>query len=167
MNVPKSPNPSPLDEDKALNKAAALCVKQEMCVSQIRAKLDRWLVEPEAQERIIARLLAERYIDEARFAVAYARDKFRYNGWGPMRIDRQLRLLHIADTHRRAALEELPAQEQTDTLARLLEKKAPGVKGKTAYERRGKLIRFALGRGFEMDDILKHLPKELGDEDPW
>lgn len=167
MNVPKSPNPSPLDEGKALSKAAALCVKQEMCVSQIRAKLDRWLVEPEAQERIIARLVAERYIDEARFAVAYARDKFRYNGWGPMRIDRQLRLLHIADAHRRAALEELPAQEQTDTLARLLEKKAPGVKGKTAYERRGKLIRFALGRGFEMDDILKHLPKELGDEDPW
>ncbi|MEE1222246.1 MAG: regulatory protein RecX [Bacteroidaceae bacterium] len=167
MNFSKSPNPSPLDEAKALNKAAALCVKQEMCVSQIRTKLDRWLVEPEAQERIIARLLSERYIDEARFAVAYARDKFRYNGWGPLRIDRQLRLLHIADAHRRAALEELPAEEQTDALARLLEKKAASVTGKNAYERRGKLIRFALSRGFEMDDILRNLPRDLDADDEW
>lgn len=167
MNFSKSPDPSPLDEAKALNKAAALCVKQEMCVSQIRAKLDRWLVTPDVQERILARLVSERYIDEARFAVAYARDKFRYNGWGPMRIDRQLRLLHIADAHRRAALEELPAEEQTDTLAHLLQKKAASVTGKNSYERRGKLIRFALGRGFEMDDILRNLPKDPEGEDEW
>ena len=64
MNFSKSPNPSPLDEAKALNKAAALCVKQEMCVSQIRTKLDRWLVEPEAQERIIDDEEAERLISE-------------------------------------------------------------------------------------------------------
>lgn len=167
MNFSESPNPSPTDEAKALNKAAALCVKQEMCVSQIRAKLDRWLVEPDAQERIIARLLSERYIDEARFAVAYARDKFRYNGWGPMRIDRQLRLLRISDAHRRTALEKLPAEEQTDRLARLLQKKASNVTGKNAYERRGKLIRFALGRGFGMDDILRNLPKDPGEDEEW
>lgn len=167
MNFPKPSNPSPTDEAKALSKAAALCVKQEMCVSQIRAKLDRWLVTPKAQERIIDRLLAERFIDEARFATAYARDKFRHNGWGPMRIDSQLRLLHIADAHRRAALDELPAEEQTDTLARLLEKKAQSVKGKNNYERRGKLIRFALGRGFQMDEILKNLPDNMDQDDEW
>ena len=167
MNSQKTSNPSPLDEAKALSKAAALCVKQEMCISQIRTKLNRWLVAPEAQERIIARLVGERYIDEARFAVAYARDKFRYNGWGPLRIDRQLRLLRISDAHRRTALEELPAEEQTDTLARLLERKAASVTGKNAYERRGKLIRFALGGGFEMADILKHMPKELEQDEDW
>lgn len=167
MSFPKPSNPSPTDEAKALSKAAALCVKQEICVSQIRAKLDRWLVTPEAQERIITRLLAERFIDETRFATAYARDKFRHNGWGPMRIDSQLRLLHIADAHRRAALDELPAEEQTDTLARLLEKKAQSVKGKNNYERRGKLIRFALGRGFQMDEILKNLPDNMDQDDEW
>ncbi|MDE5981149.1 MAG: RecX family transcriptional regulator [Bacteroidaceae bacterium] len=167
MNFPKPSNPSPTDEAKALSKAAALCVRQEMCVSQIRARLDRWLVTPEAQERIIGRLLAERFIDEARFATAYARDKFRHNGWGPMRIDSQLRLLHIADTHRRAALDELPTEEQSDTLVRLLEKKAQSVKGKNNYERRGKLIRFALGRGFQMDEIMKNLPDDMGQDDEW
>ncbi len=149
-----------LTEEQALARAAAQCSTGEQCISQIRQKLMRWNINDGAQERILARLVEERYIDEARFARAYANDKFRYNHWGPVRIDQELRRLGIASSLRREAIALLPQEEQTDTLKALLAQKAPAVKAKSAYERNGKLIRFALGRGFTMDDILRALPQD-------
>ncbi len=149
-----------LTEEQALARAATLCSTSEQCTSQIRQKLVRWNIGDEAQERILTRLVKERYIDEARFARAYANDKFRYNHWGPVRIDMELRHLGIASSLRSEAIGQLPQEEQTDTLKALLAQKAPAVKAKSAYERNGKLIRFALGRGFLMDDILRALPQD-------
>ncbi len=149
-----------LTEEQALARAAALCSGCEQCTGQIRQKLVRWNIDEDAQERILTRLVEERYIDEGRFARAYANDKSRYNHWGPVRIDMELRRLGIAGSLRREAIDGLPQEEQSDTLKALLAQKAPSVKAKTAYERNGKLIRFALGRGFLMDDILRALPHD-------
>ena len=66
-----------IDEKTALAKAAALCSSKECCVSEIEERLTRWGQSPEAQARIIARLIEERYIDEARFCRAFAHDKLR------------------------------------------------------------------------------------------
>jgi regulatory protein len=52
-------------------------------------------------------------------------------------------------------LEELKEEDCLDTLKEIIQKKRPTVKGKSEYEIKGKLIRFALGRGFVMEDILK------------
>ncbi len=161
-----APTPQqPLTEEQALSRCAALCSRGEQCASQIRKKLDQWQVPAEAQERIVARLQEERYIDEERFARAFARDKARYDHWGPVRIDQQLRLLGISRDHRQSAIGLFSEEEQGDTLRQLLARKARSVKGNSAYERRGKLIRFALGRGFEMNDILKNLPPDTQDAD--
>ncbi len=154
MIPPKKSPQAPLSEAAALSRAASLCSRSEQCESQIRQKLERWQVEPETRERIIARLVEERFIDEERFAAAYARDKFRYNHWGPARIDMQLRLLGIADAHRRSALSLLSEENRTLVLRQLLQAKTPTVKARNEYERRGKLIRFAMGKGFSMDDIV-------------
>ncbi len=150
-----------LTEEQALARAAAQCSTSEQCVSQIRQKLVRWNIDEEAQERILTHLVEERYIDEARFARAYANDKFRYNHWGSVRIDMELRRLGIASSLRREAVDGLPQEELTDTLKALLAHKAPGIKAKSAYERNAKLIRFALGRGFQMNDILRVLPQDV------
>ncbi len=146
-------------EQQALARAASLCSASEQCISQIREKLVRWEQSPEAAERIIARLLAEKYIDEQRFARAYALDKLRYNRWGKVKIEFSLRQLGIPQAFIAEALSQLPADEYRQTLARLLDQKAPSVKGRTPYERNAKLIRFALGHGFLMDDILQQLPE--------
>ncbi len=152
-----------MTEEQALARAAAQCSTSEQCVSQIRQKLVRWNIGAEAQERILAHLVEERYIDESRFARAYANDKFRYNHWGPVRIDMELRRLGIAGSLRREAIGQLPQEEQTDTLKALLAQKRPSIKAKSDYELKGKLIRFALGRGFQMDDVLRALPHDWDD----
>ena len=106
-------------------------------------------------EKIVARLVKERFIDEERFARAFVRDKFRYNHWGRVKIELELRKKKIAQRHIEMGLEELQEEDNLNTLRELIQKKRPSVKGKNEYEIRGKLIRFALGRGFQMDDIVK------------
>ncbi len=65
----------------------------------------------------------------------------------------------------RRGLEEIDEREYDDILRDLINKKRKSVSGRNDYERNAKLIRFAIGRGFEMDEIRRHL-KDSGDEYP-
>lgn len=138
-------------EKEALSRAASQCSRRECCISEIREKLILWGQSAEAQERIIGRLLSEGFIDEERFSKAYARDKMRYNHWGRVKIDQMLRQLRIDAPTRQKALEALPDEEYCEILRRVAEQKQGTLHARNDYERRGKLMRFLLSRGFEGD----------------
>ena len=70
------------------------------------------------------------------------------NAWYAKRISRE--------TINRV-LEEVEPANYEETLRHLIEAKSRSVKAETDYERRTKLIRFALSRGFTMDVVLKVL----------
>ena len=142
-------------EQEAYQKLSALCAMSEQCCYDMMKKMKRWEVAEEVAERIVAKLVKEKFIDEERFARAFVRDKFRYNHWGRVRIEQELKIRKIATKHIEAGLEELKEEDNMGTLRHILEKKRPSVKGKNEYEIQGKLIRFALGKGFAMDDIIK------------
>lgn len=141
-----------IEEKNALARAAALCSQREYCVSQIEEKLVAWGQSTEACERIISKLIEERFIDEARFSRAYALDKMRYNHWGRVKIRQMLRMLGVSNADREAAIAELPDDEYFSILRHLVEQKLPTVKAHSEYELRGKLLRFLTGRGFELDE---------------
>ncbi len=147
-------------ESEAASKAATLCAAGEQCIAQIADKLTRWGQSPETTARIVDMLVEERFIDERRFARAYALDKFRYNGWGRLNISRNLRHLGISEADQREGIGAIEGKEYRQALRTLLAAKARSVKAKSTYERNGKLVRFALGRGFEMDEIMRCLPGE-------
>lgn len=149
---------TPITEQDALFRTTALCAQSEQCEHSLREKMRKWGLEEDACDRIIDRLYDKKYIDEGRFAHAYARDKMRYNHWGRQKIDQGLRLLRIGTAARREALDELSEEEYLDILRHILENKSRQVKTDNDYERNGKLIRFALGRGFEMNHICQILP---------
>lgn len=142
-------------EQEAYQKLSALCAMSEQCCHDVQQKLKQWEVAEDMAERIVAKLVKEKFIDEERYARAFVRDKFRYNHWGRVKIEHELKLKRIASRHIEQGLEELKEEDNLETLRQLIEKKRPSVKGKNEYEIKVKLIRFALGRGFEMDDIMK------------
>ncbi len=146
------------NEKEATLRAAALCSASEQCISQIEEKLEKWGQGPEAVARILKRLVKEKYIDESRFARAYALDKFRYNGWGKMKIRYNLRHLGISQEDIDQGIFSIPDEEYRASLSKLLAAKSRSVKASSTYERNGKLIRFATGRGFEMNLIMSCLP---------
>ncbi len=144
-----------IDEPSALARLTSLCATAEYCTADIRKKMQRWLLPDGAEDRIIQYLIKERYVDEARYARAFTRDKFRYNRWGWVRIKTALMQKGISDTYIEDAHEEIDEEDALDTLRQLIETKRKSVKGKSEYEINGKLIRFALSRGFQMDDIMR------------
>ncbi len=144
-------------EQEAYQRLSALCSMGERCSHDVQEKLKRMGVDEDAAERIVARLVQEGFIDEERYAQAFANDKFRYNHWGRVKIQRELQLRHIPQRHIDQALSAFDETDNLQTLREILQKKRPSVKGKTDYEVKCKLIRFALGRGFSMDDITKVL----------
>ena len=89
--------------------------------------------------------------------------QFRYNQWGRIKIMQALRLKNIPDTCCREALAEIEEEEYLCVLRKLLQSKARSVKAASDYERNGKLIRFGLSRGFEMNAITRSLHVEEED----
>ena len=144
-----------LTTQEAFNKAAACCSGAEYCLSDIQKKLDKWGLGAAQQKEVLTRLQAEKFIDEARFSRCFVRDKFRYNQWGRIKIMQAFRLKNIPDTCCREALTEIEEEEYLCVLRKLLQSKARSVKAASDYERNGKLIRFGLSRGFEMNAITR------------
>jgi regulatory protein len=145
----------------AYNKAAFLCSRSEKCSSEIQEKLKLWGLSAEESESVIGKLIEEKYLDDERFARAYAKDKFRFNRWGRQKIDFMLQSKRISPEIVKLALEEIENEGYVNELQKLLTDKEKTIKAKDQYDKRNKLMRFAMGRGFETDQIYKVL-KEMG-----
>ena len=140
-------------EQEAYLQLAALCAQAEHCQKEMRDKMKRWEMAPEVQERVIARLIKERYIDDERYARAFVKDKLRYNKWGRRKVQQGLWMKHIDDDIQQRVLSEVDDTEYLAVLKPLLKQKAKSIKAENDYELTQKLVRFALGRGFTYDII--------------
>lgn len=131
---------------------------------QIRdsGKLQRWGIAYDAVDRIVDRLVQEKYIDEDRYCRAFVRDKYRFDKWGKVKIAQALQLKKISPYVYNLMLNEIDEEEYLGILQRLLESKRKSVRAATPYEQNGKLVRYALSRGFEMKDIRRCI--ELDEE---
>lgn len=147
-------------EDALLNKMAAYCAAAEHCRSEVLEKILKQDVPLEIAERIVDRLESEHYIDEARYCRAYANDKLRFSGWGKMKIRQGLYAKRIPDRLIVTCLDELDEAAYLDILKELIAVKRRSVKGRNEYEITAKLVRFAVGRGFELKDVYKFVREE-------
>ncbi len=140
-------------EQEAYLQLAAMCAQAEHCEQEMRDKMKRWGVEPDAQDRVVARLVKERYIDNERYARAFVKDKIRYNKWGRRKVMQALWMKRIDDDIQHRVLDEIDDKEYIDVLIPLLKQKRKTIKAKSDYELNQKLVRFALGRGFDFGII--------------
>ena len=140
-------------EQEAYLQLAAMCAQAEHCEQEMRDKMKRWAIEPDTQDRVIARLIKERYIDNERYARAFVKDKIRYNKWGRRKVMQALWMKRIDDDILHQVLDEIDDKEYIDVLIPLLKQKRKTIKAKSDYELNQKLVRFALGRGFDFSII--------------
>lgn len=113
----------------------------------------RWGLEEEVRQRVTARLVKERYVDDERYARAFVNDKIRYNKWGRRKVQQALWQKHIDDDIRQHVLDDIDDKEYLTVLRPLLKQKRKSIKAANEYEMTQKLVRFALGRGFSFDLI--------------
>ncbi len=129
------------------------CVYQERCHQEVIKKADSINLIPIAKEEIIVHLLQHDFLNEARFAKAYARGKFTIKKWGKIKITQHLKAKKISNYCIKLGLQEIDNLAYEKTLEVIALKKTPLIKAKTSYEKKVKLTRFLYGRGFEYDLI--------------
>jgi regulatory protein len=148
-----------LTYEEALHRAAALCTRSEKCTGDIRTKLLTWGISESDAEKIILYLKKERFLDDTRFCSFFVKDKARFNKWGKVKIGFALRAKKIDEQLIQEALSEIDEEHSMETLLALLQSKAKNLKYKDEYDKNGKLIRFALSRGYEFELIQKVIKK--------
>ena len=152
-----------MTEQEAYLQLAALCAQAEHCQQEMRDKMRRWGLDETVQNRIIDRLIKERYVDDERYARAFVKDKIRYNKWGRRKVQQALWMKRIDADIQQQVLDEIDETEYLDVLRPLLKQKRKSIKAESDYELNQKLLRFALSRGFGFDIIRQCL--DVGEED--
>jgi regulatory protein len=111
--------------------------------------------DKEAAAKVLDVLVAEKYVDDLRYATAYAREKAMIAGWGETKIRYMLSAKRIDRSLVDQALTEIDSYKADSRLQKLLENKARTLKADPQI--RLKLLRFALGRGYQYDDVVRVL----------
>ena len=142
-----------MTEQEAYLQLAALCAQAEHCQQEMRDKMRRWELDESVQNRIIDRLIKERYVDDERYARAFVKDKIRYNKWGRRKVQQALWQKRIDADIQQRVLDEIDEKEYLDILRPLLKQKRKNIRAASDYELNQKLARFALSRGFTFDLI--------------
>lgn len=148
-----------MSEEQALGKLQSLCSRSEHCSFDMRRKMLQWGLGEDVQQRILDKLKKGRYVDDERFALAFVHDKVNYSKWGRRKVDQALMMRHISEDIRRKALGSIEEESYTDTLLPLLRTKMKSIKAKSDYDMYCRLIRFGVGRGYEIDEIKECLQK--------
>lgn len=154
-----------LTPQQALIRAQMACAYQERCQQEMRDKLYEWGLFSDAVENIIAQLITDNFLNEERFAKAFAGGKFRIKKWGRVKIKIGLKKRKISDYCIRKAMEEIPDADYMETLRGLIMKKLKETPKGTQQARNYKAAQYAMSRGFEGDlawDVLKEAGKKSG-----
>ena len=139
-------------DDKLLSSLQALCARKEYCSADIYKKALKGLEgDEEAAAAMVALLVKDQFVDDLRYATAFARDKACLDGWGPVKIAFQLRGKGIDASTVDKALGEVDADKADARMRAVLEAKARTLKGDS--ELRLKLLKFGLQRGYEYDRL--------------
>ena len=139
---------------KVLNRLRGLCSRREYCVADVLKKATEGLEGDRAvAQEVVDVLVKEKYVDDLRYASAYARDKAAIQGWGEVKIRYMLTAKGVSRGIIDMALEEIDQDKADSRLEKLLQNKFKSLKDDSQC--RLKLLRFALGRGYSYDEVSK------------
>ncbi|MFD1553018.1 hypothetical protein DNU06_11865 [Putridiphycobacter roseus] len=137
---------------EAKAKLEALCAYQERCAQELTQKLFTWGFHTEDQDILIADLISNNFLNEERFAEAYASGKFNIKKWGRLKIKAHLKHKNISDYSIKKGLNNIEEEAYITTIEDLIDKKIPSLKG-NAWEQKGKLKNYLYQKGYENELI--------------
>ena len=144
---------------QALQSLMRLCSRAEKSTGDARRLMRTWGVPETEQQEVVDKLVAQRFIDNRRYAEAYTREKSSLAGWGARKIAMQLRQKGVEREIISQTLAILDTDAQGDKLLEKLQRKVRTTKAASEYELRGKLLRYALGLGYDYEQAMGALDK--------
>lgn len=148
-----------LAKTAAKGKVEYYCAYQERSQQEVRDKLYEWGVWRNDVEELILELIADNFLNEERFALAYVSGKFSIKKWGRVKIRQGLKQKRVPDKLIASALKSIDGDAYLETIREVAERKLTGLHERDAFKRRYKLFSYLLSRGFERDLIEEVLLK--------
>jgi regulatory protein len=125
------------------------CAYRERSQQEVRDKLYDMGLHQREVENTIADLITKGFLNEERFARAFAGGKFRINGWGKIKIRMALAQKKVSPKCIELGLDSIDDRDYSASLKKILNQKLKSEKETNAFIRKNKAARFALSRGFE------------------
>ncbi|WP_295940189.1 regulatory protein RecX [uncultured Alistipes sp.] len=141
--------------EQALTALMRLCARAEKSEGDALRLMRGWGVPEAARAKVLERLIRDRFIDDARYAGAFVREKLNLSGWGEYKIRAALQRKGVTKEVIDQALAQADRSGMGDRLRQQLERKARTVKHATQYELKTKLIRYGLSLGYEYEVVLE------------
>ena len=140
------------ESGRVADRMRRLCSRREYCISDIRRKIAAALDGDQTRtDAVLDILVKEKYVDDRRYALAYARDKSALSGWGASKIRYMLSMKGVARDVIDEALDEVDADKAASRLDKLMENKYKSLADDPQC--RLKMLRFGLGRGYGYDEV--------------
>ncbi|MDR2282280.1 MAG: RecX family transcriptional regulator [Sphingobacterium sp.] len=130
-------------------KAEAYCAYQERSQQEVRDKLYDWGLHLEDVEQIISELISTNFLNEERYANAFALGKFRIKGWGKIKIQQHLKAKRVSAPLIKTALQQIDLDEYDEKLTDIIKKKSNVSLQQLSLQDKAKLVRYLQSKGYE------------------
>ncbi len=155
----KKPKLSPKE---ALIKIQSYCAYQERSHKEVKNKLFEYGLYASGVDELISTLIVDGFLNEERFARAFAGGKFRIKKWGRLKIQQELEMLGLTKRNIAIGLKEIYPSDYSKTLKLLIKKKSVQTTESNSFKKRNLVARFVIGKGYE-PEIAWEMVKELVD----
>lgn len=154
-----------LSKEQAYQKIKHFVSYQERCQQEVRDKLYSYGLYQHEVESLVSQLVEENFLNEERFAELFAGSKFRMKNWGRVKIRYELKQKRISEYCIRNAITSLDKEQYEQAILNLAGKKWEQLNGeKNLFIRKGKLLNYLSGKGYEMDLIRKAIERLANNE---
>jgi regulatory protein len=136
-------------DPKITDKARKYCVYQERSQQELRDKLYEWGIHKRDVELTIAQMVEEGFMNEERFAIAYAGGKFRIKNWGRIKIKLALKQKKVSDYCIRKALNQIDDKDYQKTLQKIIASYSKKISEKNPLKKNYRIAHHAIGKGYE------------------
>ena len=140
-----------LSPTEAKQKIYRYCAYQERSHKEVRDKLYEYGLYRDEVEELLSALITEGFLNEERFAKAFAGGKFRMQRWGRIKILNELEARGLTSNCIKIGMKEIEDADYIKTLREILERKLSQLDEDNAFVKRDKLARYAIQKGFEPD----------------
>ena len=140
-----------LTKEQALQKLRQYCAYQERSHSEVQQKLYELGIRKQDHDEILSTLIEEDYLNEERFAKAFAGGKFRMKDWGRKKIFYALKEKRVSEYSIKQAMKEIDEEDYWKNLKELVEEKYGTLKDEQHLVRKKKTIDYMLQKGYEFD----------------
>jgi len=146
--------------EAARPKLEKYCAYQERSHKQVYDKCRSLGLSEDQANELLVELIRSNFLSEERFVTAYVKGKFKIKNWGKHKISQGLKLAGVGTKMIHESIQVIDKEEYYKTIQDLASKKLKTVKANSEFEKKLKVQRFLMSKGYSLDDIQTALKED-------